>query len=96
MHWIHSIEDCGILLYFHVILITSIPWEDMLAPTKSKHFLSINSLIDEGTSQKCFQKDEYEKIAMSLKSQTNCICRFTEAGGIYFFMNIFLKSNTYF
>lgn len=42
----------------------------MLASTKSKHFLSINSLIDEGTSQKYFKKDEYEKIAMSLKSQT--------------------------
>lgn len=43
-HWIHSIVDCGILLYFHVILIISIPWEDSLAPTKSKHFyLSILS-----------------------------------------------------
>lgn len=58
----------------------------MLAPTESKHFLSINSLIDEGSSQKYFQKDEYEKIAMSLKSQMNCICRFTEAGGVYFFI----------
>ena len=77
--------------YFYIILNISILWEDILALTKTQHFLFANFPIDKGISQKFpFRKGQSEQIAMPLKSQMNYTCTFTEAGSVYFLMNIFL------
>lgn len=52
--WVRStvlqIVDFFFFLYFYIIVNIDITWEDILAPTKSKYFLFVNSPIDEEIS----------------------------------------------